>query len=308
MEDELFEILYGLIQEEAKRRPRRKRVLFSDGAILATAGWAVLHDRPICWACDKDHWHGKLPWKKAPSPPTMSRRLRTLSVQLLLEQVFQRLLAIDCVLGGFCLTRKIDSKPLPVGGFSKDRDARTGYATGGKCKGYKLFCCWGDGLVMPEAIVLGPMNASDPAGAMKLIDRLDALYDGAAGGYLLADATHDSNPLHAYASGHGFQLLAPRRQPGTGLGHCGHSPHRLRSIALLEPPRVPLAAPAPTLGPSLYRERGQIEREFGNLTGFGGGLQPLPSWVRRPRRVAFWVIAKLIINGLRICRNHGVTP
>ena len=36
------------------------------------------------------------------------------------------------------------------------------------------------------------------------------------------------------------------------------------------------------------------------LTSFGGGLSPLPSWVRHLVRVWLWVSAKLVINGLRI--------
>ncbi len=307
MEDELFKALYVLISQEARRRPRRKRVRFSDEIILLVAFWAVLHDRPISWACSVDHWHGALPWLALPSGPTMSRRLRTLSLQLLLEQVFYRLLALDAA-AGFCLTRRIDSKPLPVGGFSKDRDARRGYATGGVSKGYKLFACWGKSPLLPEAMVLGPLNESDQAGAMHLIDRLQQMHGAATGGYLLADATHDTNPLHEHAGAHGLQLLAPRKQPGTQLGHRDHSPHRLRSIELLEAPRLPLKNPMPSLGVELYRLRGQIERDYGNLGSFGGGLQPLPNFVRRPRRIAFWVIAKLIINGLRICAKHGLTP
>src|SRR5207237_6385564 len=68
------------------------------------------------------------------------------------------------------LCRRVDSKPLVVGGFSKDRDARRGYATGGKARGYKLFCCWAKRGVVPEAVVLGPLSESDQAGAMHLID------------------------------------------------------------------------------------------------------------------------------------------
>src|SRR2546430_10613980 len=132
MEDDLFRTLYRLIQQEAARRPRPKHVVFTDGLILLVAFWAILHDRPICWACQSRHWHSLLPWASLPSPATMSRRLRTLSVQLLLEQVFYRLLHATHALEGLCLCRRIDSKPLPVGGFTKDRDARRrGYATRG---------------------------------------------------------------------------------------------------------------------------------------------------------------------------------
>lgn len=310
MEDELFLLLYTLILEEAKRRPRPKRVQLSDGGILTVAFWAILHDRPMCWACQRRHWPLSWQWLRLPSPATLSRRLRTLSVQLLLEQLFHRVLAA----GGpeaLCLSRRLDSKPLIVGGFSKDRDARRGYAVGGKCRGYKLFACWGKSPVAPETLVLGPMNQSDQAGAMQLIDRLQALY-GQVGGYVLADATHDTNPLHEHAGRCGLQLLTPRKAPKTGLGKRPHSPYRLRSIELLEGPADPLllatGGTACRFGPELYRHRGQVERDLGNMCSFGGGLQPLPQWVRRPHRVALWVIGKLVINGLRICRKQGLTP
>jgi hypothetical protein len=305
MEGELWAALYPLVIEEDKRRRRRPRVQYRDAIILLVALWAILHDRPICWACRSDNWGPALPWLALPAPGTMSTRLRTLSVQLLLEQVFARLLCVTA-LSGFCLCRRIDSTPMVVGGFSKDRDARRGYATGGgTCRGYKLFGCWGRSPVMPEAVVFGPMGESDQAGAMHLIDRLGHLHGdgaGATGGYLLMDSTHDTNPLHDYAGSRGFQAVTPRKVPGAGLGHREHSPHRLRSIELLEGP-----ADLNRFGRTLYAQRGQVERDFGNAGSFGCGLQPLPNFVRRPRRVVPWAIGKLIINGLRICQKHGLT-
>jgi hypothetical protein len=301
MEDQLWKALYPVFYDEYKRRGRQRRKQFNDAIILLVALWAVLHDRPVRWACRKNNWHG-VDIGDLPSPATMSRRLRTLSVQLLLERVFYRFLSAVAA-DAFCLCRRIDSKPLPVGGFSKDRDARWGYATGGKCKGYKLFCCWGKAPTVPETLMLAPLNFSDQSGAIGLIDRLKWLHRGAASGYVLADSTHDTNPLHAHAGAHGLQPITPRKQPGTELGHRQHSPSRLRSIALLEPPSIPMHNPEARLGPELYRMRTQIERDYGNLSSFGGGLQPLPSWVRRPHRVALWIILKLIINAARICRN-----
>jgi hypothetical protein len=294
MEDELWSAFSAQICQEGKRRIRQKRLLFNDSIILLIALWAVLHDRPISWACRRCSWPKGPPWFNLPSPATMSRRLRSLSVQLLLEAIFYRLLAATSPL---CLCRRIDSKPLPVGGCSKDHDARWGYATHGKYKGYKLFGCWGNGAV-PEAVVMGPMNQSDQAGGIALVDQLQRLHAGAACGYLLADASHDTNPLHDHAGRHCLQLLTPRKRPGTDLGHRQHSPHRLRSIELLEG--------AACFGRELYRQRDQIERDLGHLGSFGGGLQPLPNFVRRPRRVTLWVILKLMINGLRICLNQGL--
>jgi hypothetical protein len=315
MEDELFGPLYVLIVYEANRRPRPRRVRFSDALILAVLAWSVLHDRPRCWACDRRHWSGK--WKdhflELPCESTLSERLRTASVQLLLEQVFYHVLGAAAACG-FCLCRRIDSKPLPVGTFTKDRDARKlGHCSGGViCRGYKMFCCWGRGEPLPQALVLGPMNQSDQAGGIELIDQLQQrLWGGHACGYLLGDSTHDTNPLHAHAGENGFQLLTPRKQPGSGLGHRGHSALRLRSIELMEghPDPMVLALRQTSLdfGRSLYRQRGQIEREFGGLCSFGAGLQPLPAWVRTPHRVVQWVILKTIGNALRVCKNHGLT-
>jgi hypothetical protein len=295
MEGERFGRLYSLVQEEAKLRGRTKRVWFSDAVIVLVYFWAVLHDRPVAWACEGRNWPEQRDGPglfSLPSAPTMSRRLRTLRCGLLLTGVYDRLRSIRS--SELTLCRRIDTKPLVVSGFSKDRDAKRGYATGGMARGYKLAVVWGKN-VLPDALTVAPLNVSDPICAAKLIDQLALCQTS---GYLLADATQDSNPLHEYAAAHTFQLLTPRKKPGTELGHRDHSLARLRSIERLEGPGQ--------FGKSLYQQRGDIERDLAHLCGFGGGLQPLPSWVRHPARVARWVIAKLIINGLRQCKIKGV--
>ena len=265
--------------------PRPKGVQFSDAWILLVFCWAVLHDRPTYWACRSRHWPAETRGQPLPSPSTMSRRMRFLSVQQLLAGVLARLQTEPV------LCRHIDSKPLPVGGFSKDRDARRGYATGGMARGYKLCCAWGRG-EMPDAWCLGPLNLSDPKIGAQVLGQLSG------GGYVLADANFDSNRLFEQAAAQGFQLVAPRKTPDTSLGHRTQSPWRLRSIQLLEGPDG--------FGRDLYRHREQIERCYGHLTSFGGGLQPLPSWVRRPHRVVAWVAVKLAINAVRIRLHKGV--
>jgi len=287
MESELWKRLYCLLWHEAMLKTARRRRVYSDAFILTVYFWSVLHDRPRCWACRIENWPASMAWLNLPSEATLSRRMRGVSVMLLLTALLDHLGALRQP----SLLRKIDSKPLPVGGFSKDRDARRGYGAGQITRGYKLFCIWGDGIV-PDAWTMGPMNLSDPAGATQLIGELSG------SGYLVADVTHDSNPLHAVSASRGFQLLAPRKQPGTGLGHQEHQPSRLRAIEMLE-------GPSP-LGQNLYRRRTEIERAFGHASNFGGGLQPLPSWVRRPHRVVPWVATKLLLNALRLAQIQAL--
>ena len=101
----------------------------------------------------------------------------------------------------------------------------------------------------------------------------------------IAQAMH----LPGYARCPGIELVAASQPHAKGLGHRRHSPHRLAAKALL----------TTTEGRMLIAVRTGIERSFGNITSFAGGLGPLPAWVRRPHRVALWVAAKLIIDATR---------
>jgi hypothetical protein len=60
-------------------------------------------------------------------------------------------------------------------------------------------------------------------------------------------------------------------------------------------------------GQEIYRLRRDIERDYGVMTSFGGGLSPLPAWVRHQDRVWMWTAAKLVINAVRIVRNQRLT-
>ena len=306
MEGELWEAVYRVVLEEASKAPRRKGVLYSDAWVLGVFFWAAVHDRPVRWACDARNWPEPMRWRGLPCDSTVGERLRTLSVLRLLAAVLERLASLCPAAGP--LVRAVDGKPLPVGGHSKDRDARWGKAAGGAWeKGYKLFGVWGGGVV-PDCWTLGPMCRPEPEVARE--ELVPALAAAGAGGYLLGDALFDSNRLHEACSARGLQLVAPRKRPGTGLGHGrgGHSPSRLRSVALTESPApgdLPGSGRAP-FARGLYAMRAGIERRLGNLCCFGGGLAPLPAWVRTPHRVARWVAAKLVINGLRQCRLQGI--
>lgn len=147
MERELWEQLYAMV--------RRLDNAWSGGfyrasEIVAVFLWAVVHDRPTSWACQAGNWPPDLV-VVSPSQSTMSRRLRSRSVSELLRRV-------ERALGGDprrWWAQRIDSKPLPIGSYSKDPDARVGRAANRFAKGYKLHVVWGEG-PLPSVWRLGP--------------------------------------------------------------------------------------------------------------------------------------------------------
>jgi len=57
---------------------------------------AVIHDRPVSWACRRSNWPPYERWNR-PADATMSRRLRSVEVRFLLEQIERRVLRPDGV-------------------------------------------------------------------------------------------------------------------------------------------------------------------------------------------------------------------
>lgn len=282
MERELWPPLYHLLHEVGTAFSQ-KHAQHPPWVIVAVWHWAALHDRPVSWACDSGNWAATtLRPARLPSPATLSRRLRSLAVGFLLRAVADRLRRS----GRQALVSYLDGKPLPVGSRSKDRDARPKGPFG---PGYKLHALWTTQPV-PVAWEVTAVGVGEAPVAERLLDR------AGGAGYLLADGNYDSNPLFAASGSAGYQLVVPAWRPNAGRGHRRQSPHRLRSIALART----------DYGRRLYALRGQIERCFGNAGSFGGGLGPLPAWVRRQHRVQCWVAAKLLINGVRIVRKQGL--
>jgi hypothetical protein len=286
VERELWKLLYGMVVELGKPWGDWK---FTAADIVLVYLWAAVHDRPMSWAVDKGNWPRDLCPLCLPSQATLSRRMRKSETQQLMTEMENIWLAAMNV--STMLIKTIDGKPLTVGGVTKDLDAGYGRGAGGMQKGYKLFAIWSSG-PLPLAWALGPMNKSEKTMARELIPTLPG------GGYLLGDTEYDSNRLHEMAEQQGHQLLTQKRQKHRGVGHRKQNPSRLRSIELLKT----------SFGKSVYRFRRQIERNFGNLTSFGGGLICLPAWVRRFTRVRNWVQAKLLINAARWFKKHPQKP
>ena len=282
MERERWKALYHLA---CRLNTDRAGHVWSVSWIVGVYLWSVVHDRPVNWACQRENWPGE--WRlRLPCQSTMSRRLRTAPVTTLLVRLQERLCRQAapqvCVL---------DGKPLPVGGFSKDPEAAKGHGVGGGARGYKLHVVWTDG-PLPWACEVQPLNVSEQSVALRLLRSVPS-------GCVLADGNYDSNRLHEAAARAGVQLVAPQRRPGVGLGHRRHSEGRLRALRLLTSDE----------GQRLFKKRIHIERQFGQLTNFGGGLAPLPNWVRRLARVRQWVLAKLLIQAARnhLRQHHDLT-
>jgi hypothetical protein len=283
MERELWPPLYHELKAAA-RDFRQKYVRHPPWVIAAVLLWAALHERPVGWACQPRHWSTtRLRPVALPDPATVSRRRRRAAFGLFLNFLTERLRGP----GAPALVLKIDGKPLPIGCRGHDPDARAG----GPARGYKLHALWGT-RPLPEAWEVTPLNAYEATVAEGLLGQAPE------GGYLLGDGNYDATALYDAAARRGRQLVARPRRPNAGRGHRKQSPHRLRSIDLLQAP----ALPAGEFGRELYALRGAIERCFGNAVAFAGGLGPLPPWVRRRHRVEQWVWAKLVINAARIHR------
>jgi hypothetical protein len=271
-----------------RRRGGRQRRFF-DYEIVAVYLWAVLHDRPTCWACDPANWPNDLWRKRLPSQSTMSRRLQTIEVQRLLHAIERRMAAAE---DHHEWVLRVDGKPLLAGAHSKDPDARWGRVRRGWAKGYKFHAIYGRSC-MPLSWEVTPLNVAESEVAAPMIPSLKP-----GGGYLLGDCAFDSNPLHHAARAQGYVLVAPRKRPQAGLGHRCHDPGRLRCIDLLQG----------KFGQALFRLRKDIERQFGWLTNHAGGLAPLPNWVRRSHRVRLWVQAKLLVHGTYVYLNSRPPP
>ncbi len=284
MERELWPLLYRTVRAVAADF-QQKYIQIPGWVLLLTALWAALHDRPASWAAETEHWSTtRLRPYRLPSQSTLSRRLDGVGLGLLWRAVEARLRQLSAEHPA--IVAFLDGKPLPVGGASKDREARPGRSVNGFARGYKLHAIWSN-RALPETWELTAMNVGEPTVARRLIPQLTA------GGYLLADGNYDGSLLFDQAAQQGYQLVTPLPHGTPGGGHHYLSPHRRRSFELMRS----------EFGQRLYRTRIAIEQAYAHATSFGGGLSPLPAWVRGRDRVRTWTWAKLLINAARIINN-----
>jgi len=289
METRLYRRLAQFILQVA--HPRQKRTQFNDHLIILVLLWAYLHDRSVSWACDADNWPKELD-HPLPSSATMSRRCRRLGVSQLLERVMQKL--ID--LFPESIFNSIDSMPLRISHYSRDRDAKRGRAAGDMARGYKLHAISNRGVI--RHWLLTGMHCNDQTAAHDLLKNLSGE------GYVVADNGYDSNPVHASAQANGHQLIAPPRRNNSGVRDIRrNTAARLRALDVCDSPLMHAGLNS-DFGNGLLIGRKGIERDF-SLLNFNGMHAP-PPHVRRPRRVALWAAIKILIVMFKRAQNAGL--
>lgn len=280
MSSQLWSTLYHTIRMVNRSVAREgRRPAFPDTLIVAMYVWSVLHDRPLCWAADRANYTSRFRPRRLPSRSQFCRRIKTRRCQVILRGVHVRLADVD--MGDAPRISLMDGRGFRVKNHSTDPDAARGYASGGFARGYKLHALAKENGRL-VSIRVTPMNVSEKRVARELID------ENCPTGFLLADQGYDSGPLYDHALGRGVILMTPLSK-NVGGGHRKQSKARMFAKTLWE-----------SGGETLYKRRDAIERFFGQLSAFGGGLAPLPAWVRRLERVERWITAKVIIYHARL--------
>jgi hypothetical protein len=280
MEGQLLSWLYQRLVKSSSGIPCPDQT-FSDGLVALIFLYGCLSDRSPRWACDKANWPLWARRVEFPSYSQLMKRLKQPSVARLIGDV-------DGELRGALPSgpdKVFDGKPLTVGGFSKDPDAKRGHVPRGYAKGYKLHVIVDESSGKIDAWDLTALNGGEPTTTLAMLDKVDLKGATARG-----DSNYDSNPLYAGVADAGGRLLAPRKKPFTELGHHPNHPDRIRAIRHLE------------LGDLVLEEhesrRIAVEQRLAHLTNLPFGLFSLPNYVRRLHRVRRWVAGKILLYHL----------
>ena len=283
MSSHVWKLVYQSLRRVNRRIPKKGRTCqYDDILIVAMYLWAAFHDRPLCWAVDRSNYSSVFRPRRLPSRSQFGRRIRSDRCQLLLDELNRELAASEDRPNIFLM----DSRPLRVGAYSQDPDVRKGYTKDGFTKGYKLHAlATKQGQIV--AWRLTALNRNDKPVAWELID------EARPKGIVLADGSYDSGALYDHVFKHNALLLTPLPE-NAGGGHRPQSAARLLAARLWK-----------NGAEALYRERLEIERIFSRQSSFGGGLAPLPAWVRRWTRVNRWVTAKIILYHARLALRRS---
>lgn len=284
MDVDVWKVIRRAIRTADRSVPRvGRRPVFSDQLIVRMYFWCVAHDRPLRWACSRSSYSRVLRPRRLPSVSQFCKRMKSVRIIVMIRTVHELLAGLDEPLTlGF-----IDGKALPVSESSGDPDARTGRGNGRFSRGYKLHAL-GDSRGRIRAFRVTPMNEGEPTVARRHLVRHIT-----RGAVVLADGNYDGRKLYtAVGRRRAFLLTPQKRNRRTEQALRNTCPERREAMELWRD--------RPELARAAYALRGGIERIFSALTCFGGGLGPLPAWVRRKRRVTSWVTAKIAIYNARV--------
>lgn len=285
MDTKIWKLICRAIRSADRRIARTgRRPKFTDQQIVKMYLWAVGHDRPLCWACDRKHYTTVYRPRQLPSVSQFCRRIKMQRTQQLLEEITKFFLRQQKTAG----VAFIDGKPLMVRGHTKDPDAKKGYGENRMGRGYKLHAVvTQDGWF--KGFAIHSLNVSEPRTAHSLLDAIPP------GMLILADGSYDSGPLYQFVHDRRSFLLTKLRCP-----KGSDEKHLFKRICPARRAAIFLWEDYPDLCEKTLKTRIEIERVFAALTSFGGGLSPLPAWVRRLPRVRRWVTAKIVIYHARL--------
>jgi hypothetical protein len=199
------------IIRQARKVKKLKRARYGDGLIVSVYLWSVMHDRTLSWACDRSNYGKLFRPRKLPSVSQLSRRIRTLRCQKLLQRVHEELGDLPTPTS----MSYLDGKPLTVGVASKDPEARRGHVMGGFAKGYKLHGWITEDRRIPLWSVESLNRGEQPVACVlaEYMPRLPEL------SLVLADQNYDGHDLYnALAMHQGMLLLflTPRHAAADG--------------------------------------------------------------------------------------------
>lgn len=280
------------------------RAKYTDTLIAQLYFYSVHQDRPLSWAADPDNCRVRLFRPRCiPSRSQLARRVDSPRFERLLQMIHADLAgSLDPQDGGY-----LDGKPLTVSPVSKDKEAAKGRGTGGFAKGYKLHLWSTRDRRIPLWSVM-PLNVAEQVVAEALIAHMPRFGDLAL---TMADGNYDSGrlyPLLALKNGallvkpRGMDLRCPeqwiRKQDQLHCRNKGGGPWRQEMMAAWNR--------SSGAGVFAYKDRIHVEGTLSNLCSFGGGLGPLPAWVRGLERVRRWVGAKIILYHARLAARNAL--
>lgn len=285
MEKQQWNSLRVLMARAIRKVGPTPRSRYADLLILSMYIWSVANDRPMYWACQREHYGGCFRPRKLPSVSQFCRRVGAERFQRMLQAIHDMLTSDSCL----AQLNFIDGKPLAVGNYTRDPDARNGWGAGRVERGYKLHALVTEGRKIASWSV-EPMSSHEMNVARAIVACLPVVPCGAV---VMADGNYDSHVLHKEVHRRGGWLwLKPR-------GMARHAV-TLRQMGAARRALLRIWEQAPDVSERINQARVHIEGTFSNLTSYGGGLGPLPAFVRRLGRVRRWVGTKIVLYHIRL--------